>query len=608
MALTHEDAIEVRARATEVAGSVAASVGRAALGPALEEFAALAFSSFQDTSPHQFELRQHAYGFFANLAEVLQLDFVSVLPSLVPLVTASLMSEEGIVTRSRAEASGLAALVDDDDDDDNGGDDEAPAVDEDGNPAYGAPQVGEKMNVSVRVPFLEEKKMAIVLVAKMGRVLGKVFAPHVEKLLPKMIELCCFLQSGVRENAVRALPDLLHVVSDAFPPQHGKWERGKFNNERPLSRQVINVLKPVCVTLLDVIKEDRDLEVVICAVEALDCVVKEHGPGAMEPHIEPIMQSLGAIFAKQSFCQALREQFDEDDRDLELFNVAVDLVSTLCAAAGPTPYGCEIAKRVAPAFRKMAQKDQPDTYRALALGGLGEVTVHIEGAVAPLAGDLLRLSLECLSATDTVTRRNAMYSAGALMQYGGAQVAGAVPNVMASVRTFYGGGTFELDPAGRDNAVGALARILLSGIEPLPVAEIFKYVRAAWQMILRWLCALSFLILQRFCLVHWRGISLGLPLLADSEPYTPIYHAFTKAVRSPALAPLLAPTLSVVVQTAIFALIDTKLKLIDKARASLEVFVRVMGMTPEHKQLVINSIASLPPAATLELRTKLGLL
>ena len=44
MSRTHENDMEIRARATEVAGSIAFAVGRAAMGPALQEFAALAVS------------------------------------------------------------------------------------------------------------------------------------------------------------------------------------------------------------------------------------------------------------------------------------------------------------------------------------------------------------------------------------------------------------------------------------------------------------------------------------------------------------------------------------------------------------------------------------
>jgi hypothetical protein len=140
--------------------------------------------------------------------------------------------------------------------------------------------------------------MAITALAAFGRVLGKLFAPYVEKLLPQMIELCQYLNSQIRENAVRALPDMLHVVHDSFPSPGGKWERGKFNGEKPLSRQVHNINTPVMRTLLDVAKEDRDLEVVICAIEAIDRIIKGLHlccPVHWPPFLTPRQQSLDPV-------------------------------------------------------------------------------------------------------------------------------------------------------------------------------------------------------------------------------------------------------------------------------------------------------------------------
>lgn len=147
------------------------------------------------------------------------------------------------------------------------GDDDV-ELDEQGNPAHGI-EVGQRVNVSVRVPFTEEKKMAIVLAASTCHVLGKAVLPYAQAWLPEMLELLSFLQSDVRENAARALPDLLHVISDTWPAPSGKWERGRFSDAKPLSPQLMEVSAPVMRSLIDLVKEDRELEAAICAVEAL---------------------------------------------------------------------------------------------------------------------------------------------------------------------------------------------------------------------------------------------------------------------------------------------------------------------------------------------------
>ncbi len=68
------------------------------------------------------------------------------------------------------------------------------------------------------------------------------------------------------------------------------------------------------------------------------------------------MQAILMVFDKQTYCQTLRERFDEDERDLELLNAAVDCVVEMLKCAGPTPFGAEIFKLVYPKLKKMAHQ------------------------------------------------------------------------------------------------------------------------------------------------------------------------------------------------------------------------------------------------------------
>lgn len=231
----------------------------------------------------------------------------------------------------------------------------------------------------------------------------------------------------------------------------------------------------------------------------------------------------------------------------------------------------------------MAHKDQPDTFQALAFGALAELAVHAEQAIAPVAAEMMRLALEGTVAEDVVTRRNAIYCAGAVVQFGGPSVLGAIPNVFTCAKRFYGGGAdFELDEAGRDNAAGALARIILTGVEGSHVSECVG------------------------------GIAAALPLQADTEPYAPIYHAFIKLLRASGTQMLVAPHIVLLVTTALMALTAPAKpgtgELIDKSRAALETFLRVMTMNAETKQVVVMTAQHLAPSPkAIELKQKLGL-
>lgn len=59
-------------------------------------------------------------------------------------------------------------------------------------------------------------------------------------------------------------------------------------------------------------------------------------------------------------------------------------------------------------------------------------------------------------------------------RFGGNAVAGAIPSSLSKIQTYFS----SEDPAGADNAVGALCRILLTGYTELPVADMLKVVFA----------------------------------------------------------------------------------------------------------------------------------
>jgi hypothetical protein len=563
MAVRQEDLLEVRGRACEVAGCVANAVKRQVIGDAaLQDFSRLAFDGLAiESDKHQHSLRAAIYGYFTNLADVLGVDFLPLMNQLFPFLMGTILSDEGIVGHPANRTSGLESLVEDDDeegDDDEGG--------EGGEGGLGV-QEGDSINFAVRVPFVEEKKMAIVLVASLGLSLGKHMASYLDKFLPHLLELCDFMHADIRAQAVKALPAMVHIIHDTFPSQGGKWERGKFSNERPLDRNVLLLLKHVMDVTLTMIAEDRNDEPVTCAVEALSKIFDELGPASLEPHIQGVMQAILMIFDKKAFVQTLREKFDEDERDLELFNATVDCVVDMMKLAGPTKFGFEIFKLVYPKMVVMF-KDQPEAYRALAMGALAEFGVHIEQMVQPAAAEVLKMALHGATSEDTVTRRNALYCMGVMIQFGGPSVVGAIPAVLQRVQVFLKGD----DAAGVDNAVGAMCRVILTGNDTIPLADMLQAMFA------------------------------HLPLKVDVEPYGPVFHALVKLIRSPA-ANLVLPHLPVAVKTAFHALLNDNEKLDHRSRPAIEVFVRFVGMG-EQKAVLQQVIQTLPPYQQQALRDK----
>lgn len=569
MSVRDDDFLELRARATEACGSVALAVGRNVIGdPALQAFTRCAFEGIRiESDRHEHELRASTYAFFGCMADVLGPDFVPILNELYPFIETSLVSGDGMMMNGKnSDSSGLEQLVnqgDEEGDDDDDGEDF---------------EEGDQVTFSFRTPFIEEKKSVIGLVRVLSEKLGKALGLYIEKFLPLLLPLVTYQHGEVRNEAVKALPSVLHIVNDLFG--QGKWERGKFQAQKPLAKQVgvmtdvmMKVmtffgLKAGCFSffsflssqeLIQVLKDERDADVVTTAVESIERCIKEVGPVCMELFIKDLVENLRMIFEKKSFCQALREHFDEDERDLELFNVAVDCVVTMCHAAGPTPFGGELLKVFFPHMRQMAQQNQPETYRALAAGALAEFCVNLEASSQPFAADIVKLAMFTAQSEDVVTARNSIYCLGAAVQFGGPSVAAAVPPVLQRIKKMLE----SEDLPGRDNAVGALARIVLSGNDKLPVPDMVSAMMS------------------------------GLPLKGDLEPYAPLFHCMVKLLRSP-VSNLVIPHLQLLINSAVHALVDKKID--DKTRSAVEVFIRLMGMNEQAKPTLMQAVGALPQA------------
>ncbi len=153
-------------------------------------------------------------------------------------------------------------------------------------------------------------------------------------------------------------------------------------------------------------------------------------------------------------------------------------------------------------------------------------------------------------------------------RFGGPSVHGAIPTAMSKMQLFLGGD----DPAGSDNAVGALCRVILTGLAELPIADMLKVVFA------------------------------NLPLKVDMEPYGPIFHAFVKVIRSPA-ANLFVQYLPLAVKTAFHALLADETKLDHRSKPAIEVFIRFIGMG-EQKGVLQQVVQSLPQYQQAALREK----
>ncbi|PNX92656.1 importin beta-4 [Trifolium pratense] len=139
MVLTNDEDLRSRARATELVGMVAMSVGKTRMEPILPPYIEAAISGF---GLEYSELREYTHGFFGNVAEILGDNFAQYLPHVVPLAFSSCNLDDG-----------SAIDIDECDDEIANGFEGVSSDDE----AHDEPRV---RNISIRTGVLDEKAAA----------------------------------------------------------------------------------------------------------------------------------------------------------------------------------------------------------------------------------------------------------------------------------------------------------------------------------------------------------------------------------------------------------------------------------------------------------------
>jgi hypothetical protein len=208
-----------------------------------------------------------------------------------------------------------------------------------------------------------------------------------------------------------------------------------------------------------------------------------------------------------------------------------------------------------PLLAKLKGGRQPDDIRATACGCIAEVAETLRQRMGPFVDKLLPHLLRELRAEDPTNRQNAAFACGVLAEVCGAAAAPFYPQLLQSLHPMLG----EQEVAsGRDNAVGAVARMLGVAAEQLPLESILPTFLGA------------------------------LPLREDMEEAVPVYRALCSIVTGPA-AQRVARFVPQVVRAFGAAVVQPGVP--DHVRAFVAAAVaQLAGQYPEHMQPLVVAL------------------
>lgn len=439
MVLTNDEDLCSRARATELVGIVAMSAGRTRMESILPPFIEAAISGF---SLEFSELREYTHGFFSNVAEILGDGFAQYLPHVVHLAFSSCNLDDG-----------SAVDVDDSDGDENihgfGGvssDDEA--HDE-----------ARVRNISIRTGVLDEKAAATQALGLFALHTKKFYAPYLEETLRIMVKHSAYFHEDVRLQAIIGLKHVL-TATHAIVQDHNKD-----------TVNANNVLATVMGFYIKAMTEDDDKEVVAQACIGIADIMRDFGYLTIEPYMDELVKATLVLLNEQSACQAFESDSEEDD-DTAHDEVLMDAVSDLLPA-----FAKAMGSQFAPIFAtlydplmKFARATRPPQDRTMVVASLAEVTQHMGAPIANYIHAVMPLVLKELASPEPTNRRNAAFCAGEMCKNGGESALKYYGEVLRCLYPLLGGS--EPDNAVRDNAAGAVARMIMAHPESIPLNQV----------------------------------------------------------------------------------------------------------------------------------------
>ncbi|XP_044490164.1 importin-4 [Mangifera indica] len=439
MVLTHDEDLRARARATELLGIVAMSVGRERMEPILPPYIEAAISGF---GLEFSELREYTHGFFSNVAEILDDGFKQYLPHVVPLVFSSCNLDDG-----------SAVDIDDSDDENINGFGGVSSDDE----AHYEPRV---RNISIRTGVLDEKAAATQALGLFALHTKSSYAPYLEESLKILVRHSGYFHEDVRLQAVISLKHILTAAHAIF----------QSHNEGPVKARAI--LDTVMNIFIKTMTEDDDKEVVAQACMSIVEIIKDYGYIAVESYMSSLVDATLRLLREESTCQQSDNDSDIDDSDTEHDEVLMDAVSDLLPAFAKSmgPHFAPIFAKLFDPLMKFARSSRPPQDRTMVVACLAEVAQDMGAPIAGYVDRVMPLVLKELASSEATNRRNAAFCAGELCKNGGELSLKYYGDILRGLYPLFGDS--EPDDAVRDNAAGAVARMIIVHPQSVPLNQV----------------------------------------------------------------------------------------------------------------------------------------
>ncbi|KAI0793650.1 ARM repeat-containing protein [Fomes fomentarius] len=457
---------ELRGITMDAVGTFAEAVGKDSFRPYFGDMMGQAFNGIQLGGAR---LKECSFLFFGVMARVFGEEFAPYLPDVVKSLLESIAQpdhgEEEKSTLSDPEtavsfASGLTPSS-------------AINVSDDVN-------IDEEVNfealLDVSTGIYIEKEIAADTIGTIFAATKVHYLTYIEQSVVKLLSLLSHFYEGIRKSATDSLLEILRTLYDLTEPQ--EWQAG-YANAVPIDRRVTELASHVVPQLLEMYESEDNKKVVSSLCVGLAETINKIGPAFLTERADHFANIAVQVLEQKAVCQQDPDQ-DEDEEapedsaeyDSILISSAGDLVASLATALGPDfASGYE---KFAPLITKYYKKNRSLSDRSSAIGTLSEIIGGMKSDITPWTQQLMELFFSALSDSEPEVQCNAAFASGLLIEHSTFDLSPQYLQILAALRPI-----FVVTPDAptakfnaRDNAVGAVARMIVKNTAAVPLDQV----------------------------------------------------------------------------------------------------------------------------------------
>eukprot|EP00468_Gymnochlora_sp_CCMP2014_P001399 CAMPEP_0167740742 /NCGR_PEP_ID=MMETSP0110_2-20121227/459_1 /TAXON_ID=629695 /ORGANISM="Gymnochlora sp., Strain CCMP2014" /LENGTH=981 /DNA_ID=CAMNT_0007624695 /DNA_START=276 /DNA_END=3222 /DNA_ORIENTATION=- len=431
-----DEHLNLRARATDCIGAIAASVGP-------QEFEAYAMRVMhlaeKNFDLEYFSLNEATYRLYAGIAACMGNRFTKVLPKIVERTLSSALSLDGIEFKLKGSDMSAYHISD--------GQEES---DED---------FYNMVDFNVRTGAVDEKTAALQALGAYIEHCEQGFLPFVEVTLKTCSETLAYPYPLIRVAVSQILHEIVEMTYKLFPNQNG--------NMQQKARKILGQAVPL---LLNMMEEEPDKGCAASACDGMKMVVSYFGLPILKLIGQKLQKCIILLLQEKSPAQAFHGQEEDgatEKTEMEIIDHVTDLLSAIAKTAGPAFEPMFIA--TLPHLLKFNMPHRSASDRIMSIGTIGDIGEELRHKLVPYLPRLIPIIIKALADPEVGVRRNAAYTIGIFAIRAGANTKSFSQNAIGALQPLFaitrerkeGKSQDEKNhQACRDNACSAVSKLM----------------------------------------------------------------------------------------------------------------------------------------------------